>query len=351
MGMRVLKADEPEDRSVWLELWDLTAEREPWSHPEYLDLFREAEADDHILLVGPGNSQRILWPLVSRRTGKSSVPRDLTSPLAFGGLWSGDGPIEPRAIDQFWHGFFKWAENAGIVSVFTRLNVEEDVSLASGLQVRKATPYVVRRLQCTSSELWSDYAHKVRKNVKRSRSLDVQLEVDAAGETAEEFVDVYRHTMRRRGVERLAFEGTQLRRAMRLMAGGLVLFNARDMAGRLVSSELAAVSTSRIYSLLGGTYPEAFDLRPNDAIKHAICEWGISEKKASYVLGGGAAPNDGIFAYKAAFAPDSTVWHYTAQAILDETVYSDLVTARKIVVDQSGSGPGDYFPAYRVTPD
>ena len=136
---------------------------------------------------------------------------------------------------------------------------------------------------------------------------------------------------------------------LRGLGDSAVLFHAL-WQGRVVSTELVLVSAENIYSFLGGTDPEAFAVRPNDLLKHHVILWGREQGKRRFVLGGGFEPDDGIFRYKASFAPGGEVAFHVAHLIHDPSVYEDLIARRRRhEVDQGRTWEPrpDYFPAYR----
>jgi hypothetical protein len=68
------------------------------------------------------------------------------------------------------------------------------------------------------------------------------------------------------------------------------------------------------------------------------------------VLGGGFAPNDGVFQYKSAFAPDGIVDFYLRKRVLQPDRYQDYASRRAAQLAASGETPvdPDFFPAYRA---
>jgi hypothetical protein len=69
-----------------------------------------------------------------------------------------------------------------------------------------------------------------------------------------------------------------------------------------------------------------------------------------YVLGGGAAPGDGIFRYKLGFAPRGEVPFHVGSRIYDRVQYDNLIDARAMSETSQGSRwepKAGFFPAYR----
>ena len=125
------------------------------------------------------------------------------------------------------------------------------------------------------------------------------------------------------------------------LAGQFAYFHAL-VEGRIVSTELALVSADNVYSFLGGTDQAAFDLRPNDLLKHELIVWAKQAGKRRFVLGGGYTEDDGIVRYKKAFAPTGQMSFYVGRRVFDQPSYDRLT-------QQHGATPvAGYFPAYRA---
>ena len=106
-------------------------------------------------------------------------------------------------------------------------------------------------------------------------------------------------------------------------------------------------SANHLYSFLGGTLAEAFAERPNDLLKHEIILWGRQAGKRAFVLGGGFAPDDGIYRYKKSFAPNGSAPFCVGRRIHNAAAYTRLIESRRRW--QSGWAPRNgYFPEYRA---
>ena len=174
-----------------------------------------------------------------------------------------------------------------------------------------------------------------------ARRSEIRIELDETGERLEDFLGLYRHTMERREAdERYDFPREYFEGIHRDLAGQFVY--AYALAGdRVVSSELVLVSAETVYSFLGGTDRDAFELRPNDLLKHEVILWAKEAGKRRFVLGGGYREDDGIFRYKRSFAPHGLTPFFVGQRVLEPDLYRELT-------EQRGDGVAEgYFPAYR----
>jgi len=98
--------------------------------------------------------------------GEGSRASDITSPYGYGGPYA-EGERD-RLAGEFWPAFDRWTRSRGVVTVFTRLSLfAEQLLPFPNKPVEKALD-VVRSLDHDEKQIWSDYHHKVRKNVNRA---------------------------------------------------------------------------------------------------------------------------------------------------------------------------------------
>lgn len=352
-ALRVLDADREQDYAEWVCQWLAWPEREPMAHPAYVRLFRR-ECDRVVCLCAGDAGSGILYPLLLRplsvepwATGAGEL-WDATTPYGYGGAfaWSDASRV---ASPRFWSAVTTWLRDARVVSSVARLSLFEDQVLPFDGEVTVNMPNVVRSLDVPIDLIWRDYAHKVRKNVNAARRAGLQVEFDTEGRRLDEFLDIYASTMERRNAaEGYYFSREFFQRLVAALRGAYVFVHVLS-GEKIVSTELVLRSAHHLYSFLGGTRAEAFELRPNDLLKHAVIEWGTREGYTHYVLGGGYGGPDGIFKYKLAFAPGGEVPFRLGRAIHDRDAYEALVTARHRFEDGRGtwSPRQGFFPEYR----
>ncbi|MBI4508406.1 MAG: GNAT family N-acetyltransferase [Deltaproteobacteria bacterium] len=350
-GFAILRAEVPEERARWIELWGLWPDREVFAHPAYVSLFCD-KGDRALCAAWSGEHGGVIFPLIARPIAKEPWAKvdtahcDLTSPYGYGGPFSW-GNVQAQ---EYWERFNAWAREAGMVSCFARLSLFSDQHLPFDGVVERNALNVVRSLDIEPSALWMDYEHKVRKNVKRARSRGVVVERDQAGAHLAEFLNIYYATMGRREASKIYyFPETFFRNIVEGLPGQFAFFHAL-LEGRVVSTELVLVSERNIYSFLGGTLEDAFDVRPNDILKHEIILWGIEARKSGFVLGGGYGGTDGIFNYKRSLAPGGVRPYSVGNRVWDDRAYVHLIEMRRQYEARNGNewGPRPgFFPAYR----
>jgi hypothetical protein len=339
------------ERSLWLNAWTSWEEREVTAHPTYCELFCRPDdqamcclmEDDYGVVLFPF----ILRPLSSEPWGTQYPNKcDIITPYGYGGPFAWGRPDS----QVFWHRFRKWATNSNVVSLFARLSLFEDqlIPFSGCVQVRSSN--IVRTLEMPIDELWMDYEHKVRKNVKKARRSGLDVEVDYNGAHLDEFMSVYHETMERRDADEFYyFTEDFFNTIVKCLAGNCVFFHV-TLEGQVVSTELVLLSTNHMYSFLGGTRANALKLRANDLLKHAIIQWGLDNGKTAYVLGGGYKCGDGVYRYKTSFAPNGKIPFRVGTCIYDLETYVDLVKARKNWETRRGiewNPDPEFFPEYR----
>lgn len=341
-----------EEYRKWQLLWHKSPHREVSAHPDYVRLWAGGPCDRAMCAVLTDSKGTMMFPFVLRSITtepwgvEARGATDIVSPYGYGGPFAW-GDVEPAV---FWSEFDGWAEQNHAVSAFVRLSLFQDIEPPFSGDVVAVAPNIVRSLDLGLDEVWMDYRHKVRKNVKTAQRSGVRVELDLEGITVPEFSDLYKRTMERREAsECYYFSSSFFESIVHNLKGCYAIFNSW-YAGRIVSSELVLISHSYLYSFLGGTDPRYFSVRPNDLLKHSIIEWGIQNGKKAYVLGGGAEGRDGIFGYKSSFAPSGEMPFKVGKRIYNEELYNALILMRGRWESAGGRSwvpvPG-FFPAYR----
>lgn len=350
----VWDAASPSDHRRWIGLWESWPRREVFAHPNYVTLFADGDARAYCAALGTDDGG-ILYPFILRTldrepywTAELPPATDVTSPYGYGGAFAwgtGTGALAAG----FWAEVDAWLRERQVVSEFVRFSLFGEDLLEYPGEIREASTNVVRTLD-PRDDLWTEFEHKVRKNVKKAQRSGVEVELDPVGERLDDFLALYAHTMTRRAASASYRFPKAFFEAIRDGLGGQFMFVHALHGGVMASSELVLVSAERVYSFLGGTRGDAFDVRPNDLLKVEIMRWARAAGKTSFVLGGGYEPDDGIFRYKRSFAPRGLVPFFVGHRVLDDRAYRALVDRRRAwsaATGQAWSPRAGYFPAYR----
>lgn len=349
----ILNARVPAEYAEWLRLWERSPGREPWWHPGYALLFT-ADSDECLCATVSTSDGGLLLPMILRPISaeawaEPNVGWDMTSPYGYGGAraWGA-----PHALgDEFWPWLEATLVTRRVVTWFCRLSLFPEQILPGMPGVSFDRNNVVRTTAVPLDAIWADYAHKVRKNVKRARGAGLQCVIDDIGTGLDDFLDIYYRTLRRRDAAAFYYFGRSFfLRLLESLRGRYAFFHIRN--GRdVLASELVLTSEDYVYSFLGGTSDAHLELRPNDLLKHCVIEWAHDTGRKAFVLGGGAVAKDGVLRYKLSFAPGGEVPFFASRYVLDQAAVDDLASRRAAAALAQGEqwAPREgFFPPYRA---
>jgi hypothetical protein len=330
------------DSAEWLSHWSSWPAREVYAHPGYASLYEDGQTRA-VCAAWRSEGGGVLYPFLLRDLRGEPFLADAVdtiTPYGYGGAFCWGVDRDTVAV-EFWRVFDEWAAEQPVVSELVRFALFDDELLPYPGEPEQRLVNVVRDLEPSADEIWMDFEHKVRKNVKKARRAGVEIELDPEGARLDDFLRLYAHTLERRDApERYGFPREFFERIHERLGGQFVYAHALH-ENRVVSSELVLLSARNAYSFLGGTDSDAFDLRPNDLLKHDVILWAKDAGKRRFVLGGGYSADDGIFRYKRSFAPHGLVPFFIGRRVLQPGLYGELA-------EKTGAtGDSAFFPAYR----
>ena len=261
---------------------------------------------------------------------------DLITPYGYGGFW---GNISDW--DKLIRTYTDYCRNNHYVCEFVRFELFTEYFKHFDGEVETRTRNVVRSLEMPLDEIWMDFKHKVRNNVKKARNHNLTCIIENTDEHIEDFLRIYYSTMDRSDAEGEYYFSKHFYEELNKMKDNVMYFYV-VYDGKIVASELVIYGPENAYSFLGGTDREYFDVRPNDFLKYEIIKWAKAKGLKNLVLGGGYGADDGIFQYKLCLAPHGIRDFYIGRRIFDKESYDKLVQLREgeILNDK-------YFPLYR----
>lgn len=359
-GARVFRGEEPSERREWRGLRARFSVRRPHDDPAYLDLMSPRNAQSRMFYYA-GDGFRVMYPFHLRALDPAIVGPEfnghsiIVSPYGYGGplLQVDDGHSGVDCVADEWQAaWHAWMRDNDVVTEFVREDLNDARLLPRGDGERVFVQQnVIVDLSLDAETRWRSYSAKVRKNVKRARESGLSVEFALDDSALATFCAIYYDTMdRRQAADEFYLDAAALRAYLdetRPLGEALI---ALVMNGtETVSTELVLLGSHEAYSFLGGTRAEAFPMRPNDLLKHEVCEWGHASGIREYVLGGGVQPDDGIFRYKLAFAPDGGVDFFTRRVVADREIY-DRIMAYRVAVAKGEGGTWTprlgYFPEF-----
>jgi len=307
--------------------------RDPFASPAYYRAFAATEKgalpECAVLRDGRGI---LLYPYFRRMLSEIDwlhAPEgscDIMTAYGYGGIYGDTGRDD--LLDDFIVLFGEHCARTGVVAELIRLNplLGSESALSRHFELRTGNRQVVVDLRRSDDEIWRGYRHNNRKNVNKALRSGVEvIQEQPLGPHFGDFLSIYASTMDRRGADRgFHFPDEFYRTLAGRLGDGCRVFYALA-GGTTVSAEMVLTSATAVYSILGGTREEFFELRPNNLLKHRIVLWARDAGYESFLLGGGPGGEDGIFDYKKSFASEGILDFHLACRVHDESLYGTLV--------------------------
>lgn len=264
---------------------------------------------------------------------------DLITPYGYGGFMG-----NVTDWDNLNEEYLEFCIGSHFVCEFVRFGLFSEYSKHYDGKIETHSHNIVRNLRLSSDEIWRDFKPKVRKNVNRARTYNLEIIQDKNGEYLDDFLHIYYSTMKRADAEDRYYFSKKFYKVINQMEDNIIYFHVL-YKGKIISSELVIYGAENAYSFLGGTEKEYFELRPNDFLKYQIIEWCRERGLKNFVLGGGYGKDDGIYQYKKNLAPNGIVDFYIGKKIFDNDVYNELVRIQSLGKEKDNDI--SFFPAYR----
>lgn len=261
---------------------------------------------------------------------------DITAPYGYGGFW---GNISDW--DKLNQTYTEYCLEKHYICEFVRFELFTKYHDYYDGEVETRTHNVVRFLEMPIDEMWMDFKQKVRKNVKKANTYNLECIIENTDEHLDDFLRIYYSTMDRSNAEGAYYFSKQFYEDLNEMKDNVMYFHV-VYKGKIISTELVIYGAENCYSYLGGTDKEFFDVRPNDYLKYEIIKWAKGKGLKNFVLGGGYGADDGIYQYKLCLAPHGQYDFYIGRKIFDMNLYDKLVALRG--EDELNE---KYFPLYR----
>jgi lipid II:glycine glycyltransferase (peptidoglycan interpeptide bridge formation enzyme) len=297
---------------------------------------------------------RIALPLLLRSTDALPFPDRVDRPLYDARTPDYTGPLAPGPLGAAARATFAdalegWCVANGVVTEFGHLHPwkgRSELLDPSGLELDREIVYV--DLTQDGERMWREsFNPACRKNIKRARREGVVVR-PARGETdARELHRIYELTMDRQGArERYYFPPEYFASFVeRLPDNSRILLAEHE--GRVIAATLYLHDDDDAYSYLGGADYEFQRVRPTNAIVDEMIRWARAQGKRRLVLGGGYAPDDGIFRFKASFSPLRAAFHVYKHVHMPDA-YEALQDAWR---ERYGTVADErFFPPYRAVP-
>lgn len=304
------------------------------------------------LLVVEASGCRVAYPFLLRPLRSLAFARpaqatqwDTLTPEYTGPIWR--DPADARALPL--DALAAPLRELGVVAEFAHLNPwDAALELLDPRSLTVNRDVVALDLAKGEARIWAEeLSSDARRQTKQAWKAGVAVRRATSLDDVRAFHDLYLRTMaRRHALARyqfplehfVAFHETMRDHAFfvlaehggRLAAGGLFLHGGMDLYWHLSAADLA----------LG-------HVRPVNAYLHDTIRWAVRAGKRRMLLGGGYAPDDGIFRFKAAFSRQRLPFR-VYRRVHDPDAYRSLAEAWSA---HHGRPPvSDFFPSYRAHP-
>lgn len=274
----------------------------------------------------------------------------VSSPYGFSGPLINQN-VSTAELALFWKEVDQWYRSNQVVTEFIRFNLNHNHKSYSGNLLK--TLNNVRGQLTTFNEIWDNFKGKVRNNYRKAEKNGLRAEIfseNISQNAISSFYNIYIKTMVRNNASHSYFYSINyfehlIRNKQNKIVIALIYFENIP-----ISAELIIINEDTMFSFLGGTLSDYFELRPNDFLKIEVIKWGLKNNLNYYALGGGRKDGDSLYQYKKSFFPkDEDVIFCTGRKIIDKEVYKKLmmgVMNNEITLESSIEDSRKYFPFF-----
>jgi sugar O-acyltransferase (sialic acid O-acetyltransferase NeuD family) len=273
-----------------------------------------------------------------------------TSPYGFSGPLINE-KIVFRELQLFWREVDHWYQSNHVITEFVRFNLNNNQIGYSGYLL--STLNNVKGKLTTFNEIWDNFKPKVRNNYRKAEKNNLRADIVSEAisqETISSFYDIYIKTMvRNNATQNYFYSGSYFENLIHNEQNKIViaLIYFEDHP---ISTELLIINEDVMYSYLGGTMSDYFNLRPNDFLKIEMIKWGLQNNIKYYALGGGRKDGDSLYQYKKSLFPkDDDVMFYTGRKVIHKGQYKNLMqklTDDEVLIENHFKDISVCFPLY-----
>ncbi|MEN6414616.1 MAG: hypothetical protein ABFC84_17900 [Veillonellales bacterium] len=342
------------DSHCWLE----TIHKLPhdsYHLPEYVALNASYEKGDAYAYVMEDGSNIFFFPFIIRPISLAfhemgdSVLYDAISPYGYSSPLLLTEDTTGRFCQKAMSTFLAEMKRRNVVAVFSRLHpllTNHEMLNGYGTLVNHGSTVSID-LTLSEGELWQQMRRNHRAGIKRTGEKGYSAFVDYEGKYWEQFIAIYYETMERNKADQYYYFSARyfekLRQAMReCMYLGVVLDQ-----GEVASAGLFTESNGIVQYHLSATADKYLKGGSSKLLLYFITLY--EKKRGSRILhiGGGIGGNeDSLFRFKAGFSQTRHAF-YTWHIIVNEGIYSQLVSEWEQYNGKKADDICDYFPVYR----
>lgn len=272
----------------------------------------------------------VLYPFVRRNvgrlTGRSAFAGlyDIASLYGRGGLVASRGTADAMA---FFHvAMADYCRSTAVTCGFDRFHpvIGNDAWAAPAAKVMDVGGFVVVDIRPEMTAIEDSFKPSVRKDLRKAERNGIVCFAESNCDHLPEFLDIYYHTMGRNQAAGFYYFSDDYFAALSAQMPEQFHFFYAMAAGAIVSCELVLHHGKYCHSFLGGTRREALPSCANPMLKREIIRFMKARGSEYFLLGGGTRPDDGIFNFKKAYAPEGVLPSRIGGMIWDVQAYDSL---------------------------
>lgn len=333
MAFSILTPGDPQ----WAALFEHLPpdQRDVFYTPSFARLCQETlNRDDEVLCAALWEGDAaVLYPFAKRDLGRLTAFEAFTGRYDMTGLYGRGGLVAagatPQVLAAFHAAMADYCRASGIVCGFDRYHpvMANDASAAPDTRIMDIGGFVVVDMRPPLEAIQEAFKSSVRKDLRKAERNGIQCFAEAGDAHLAEFLDIYHGTMTRNAASEFYYFSAEYFAALcRTIPGQFHFFYA--LAGeQIVSCELVLHHGKYAHSFLGGTRREALPLSANPMLKWEIIRTLKTQGCEYFLLGGGTQPDDGIFQFKKAYAPEGVLPSRIGGRIWDHDAYQQLKEA------------------------
>jgi len=336
------------DHAEWATLFDRLPpkQRDVFYTPSFARLCqRTLNRNDEVLCAALWDKDTaVLYPFAKRDLGRLTALEAFAGHCDITGLYGRGGLVatgaNPETLAAFHAAMADYCRASNIVCGFDRYHpvMANEAHAAAETRVMDIGGFVVVDLRPPLEAIQESFKPSVRKDLRKAERNDIRCFSEADDAHLADFLDIYHGTMARNAAsEFYYFSAEYFATLCQTIPGQFHFFYA--LAGEaIVSCELVLHHGKYAHSFLGGTRRESLPLSANPMLKWEIIRTLKAQGCEHFLLGGGTHPDDGIFQFKKAYAPEGvlpsriggTIWDFDAYQRLKEAM-----TAAGIAIPQN----------------
>ena len=323
-------------------------------HPNYLRLFSEYLSTEGMYAFYGDEKNYILTPIFKKRLSaskKDEVVFHLFSPWYYGGpiYHVTDQTVLLKTFRSWRKELDKYCQENNIISEMYRLNpiIDNHLLFSDDTSLSYNRDIVVIDLRKDLSQIYDEYAHKVRKNIKKAERSGLKIIHSNNKEDFEKFIEVYLLSMREKNVDSFYhFDNNFFSKLFTFFSTDLEIFRV-EYQEKTIAATIVLGKYKILHDYLRGSLTQYLFLRPNDIMIHNIINFAKDKGYDYYSLGGGAStnPDDPIFNFKKSFSP-VTKKFYTYKKIHNLEKYLELCLLSGKKKDELVYEQASFFPEY-----